>query len=58
MDFKAAYDKVNRTQLYKAMLELGTPPKLVRLTQATMEGTTVKVKIQNGYLNVSKYEMG
>jgi hypothetical protein len=29
------------------MLELGIPLKLVRLTQATMEGTTAKVKIQN-----------
>jgi hypothetical protein len=29
------------------MLEFGIPPKLVRLTQATMEGTTAKVKIQN-----------
>jgi hypothetical protein len=47
IDFKTAYDKVNRSQLYKAMLELGIPPKLVRLTQATMEGTTAKVKIQN-----------
>jgi len=28
-------------------LELGIPPKLVRLTHATMEGTTAKVKIQN-----------
>ena len=44
------YDKVNRNQLYKAMLELGIPPKLVRLTQATMEGTTAKVKIQNELL--------
>jgi sorting nexin-29 len=29
------------------MLELGIPPKLVRLTQATIEGTTAKVKMQN-----------
>jgi hypothetical protein len=29
------------------MLELGIPPKLVRLTQAMMEGTTAKVKVQN-----------
>jgi sorting nexin-29 len=29
------------------MLELGIPPKLVRLTQTTMESTTAKVKIQN-----------
>jgi hypothetical protein len=28
---KTAYDKVNRNQLYKAMLELGIPPKLVRI---------------------------
>jgi hypothetical protein len=34
-------------QLYKAMLELSIPPRLVRLTQATIEGTTAKVKIQN-----------
>jgi hypothetical protein len=47
MDFKTAYDKVNRNQLYKALLELGKPSKLVRLTQVTMEGTTAKVKIQN-----------
>jgi len=26
---------------------VGIPPKLVRLTQATMEGTTAKVKVQN-----------
>ena len=43
IDFKTAYDKVNLNQLYKAMLELGIPPKLVRLPQATMEGTTAKV---------------
>jgi len=47
IDFKTVYDKVNRNQLYKAMLELGMPPKLVRLTQAMMEGITAKCKIQN-----------
>ena len=47
IDFKTAYVKVNRNQLYKAMLEFGIPPKLVRLIQATMEGTTAKVKVQN-----------
>jgi hypothetical protein len=56
-DFKTVYD-VNRNQLYKAMLELGIPPKLVRLTQATMEGTTAKVKIQNELLKVFTHEMG
>ena len=47
INFKTAYDKINRNQLYKAMLELGIPLKLMRLTQATMESTTAKVKIQN-----------
>ena len=47
IDFKTAYDKINRNQLYKAMLELGIPLKLARLTQATMESATTKVKIQN-----------
>ena len=48
IDFKTAYDKVNRKQLYKEMLEFGIPPKLVGLTQTTMEGTTAaKVKVQN-----------
>jgi sorting nexin-29 len=58
IDFKAAYDKVNRNQLYKAMPEFGTPLKLVRLTQATMEGTTAKVKVQTNYLKASIYKMG
>jgi hypothetical protein len=51
VDFKTAYDKVNRNQLYKAMLEFGIPPKLVRLTRATMEGTTAQVKLQNEISN-------
>jgi sorting nexin-29 len=31
IDFKTAYDKGNRNQLYNEMLELGMPPKLVRI---------------------------
>jgi hypothetical protein len=47
IDFKTVYDNVSRNQLYKARLEFGIPPKLVRLTQATMESTTAKVRIEN-----------
>jgi sorting nexin-29 len=47
IDFKTAYDKFDRNQLCKAMLEFGIPLKLVRLTQATIEGATAKVKAQN-----------
>ena len=41
------YDKINRNQVYKAMLELGIPPKSMRLLQAMIEGNIVTVKIQN-----------
>jgi hypothetical protein len=58
IDFKTVYDNANRNQLYKAMLELGIPLKLVRLTQAMMEGTTAKVRIQNELPEVSTYKMG
>jgi hypothetical protein len=46
IDFKTAYGKINGNQFYTAMQELDIPPKLVRLTQSTMKGTTAKVKIQ------------
>ena len=52
VDFKTAYDKVKRNRLYKAMLEFGIPPKLVRLTRATMDGTTAQVKLQMNFLIV------
>jgi len=50
IDFKTVYEEVNRNQLHMAMLELGIPSKSVRLTQAMIEGTTAKVKIQNELL--------
>jgi len=58
IDFKTAYDKFNRNQLYKAILEFSIPPQLVRLTQATMKGTTAKVKVQNEISESFLYKMG
>jgi hypothetical protein len=40
------------------MLEFGIPLKLVRLTQATMEGTTAKVKVKNELSESFLYKMG
>ena len=47
IDFKTVYNKNNRNQLFRAVLKLGISLKLVRLTQAMLESTTTKVKIQN-----------
>jgi sorting nexin-29 len=47
VDFKAAYDSVLRNKLYEAMLHLGLPGKLIRLTKMTMKTVQCSVKIQN-----------
>lgn len=36
VDFKQAYDSIDRSKLYMIMLDLDIPPKLVRLVRATM----------------------
>lgn len=37
MDFKQAYDTINRKKLYKAMEELRFPAKLINLTKINLE---------------------
>jgi hypothetical protein len=46
IDFKAAYDTIRRNEVYKAMAELGTPLKLIRLVRATMTDTTSHIRVQ------------
>lgn len=43
VDFKQAYDSINRERLYEIMKKLGVPTKLVRLVKMTLEGSTNKV---------------
>lgn len=45
IDFKVAYDSVDREQLYRAMSHLGIPAKLVRLCRMTMEKSRCSVKV-------------
>ncbi|XP_052565823.1 uncharacterized protein LOC128093352 [Culex pipiens pallens] len=45
IDFKAAYDSVDREELWKIMDENGFPGKLIRLTRMTMDGARCCVKI-------------
>ncbi|XP_052562748.1 uncharacterized protein LOC128092589 [Culex pipiens pallens] len=45
IDFKAAYDSVDREELWKIMYENGFPGKLIRLVKSTMDGARCSVKI-------------
>jgi len=44
VDFKAAYDSVNRERLWKVMDQLGIPRKIIRMIRACVNGSKCKVK--------------
>jgi hypothetical protein len=46
IDYKQAYDSINRAQLVEIMKEFGIPKKLVWLVKMTLENAHNKVKIQ------------
>jgi hypothetical protein len=46
IDYKQAYDTINRAELVEIMKESGIPTKLVRLVKMTLANTNSKVKIQ------------
>jgi len=46
IDYKQAYDIINRAELVETMKEFGIPMKLVRLVRMTLTNTNSKVKIQ------------
>jgi sorting nexin-29 len=50
IDFKAAYDSIDRHSLYAAMEELNTQKKLIALVKATMNCTKCRVETQNRLL--------
>jgi lysozyme family protein len=47
VDFRQAFDSINRKRLHEAMDWMQIPDKLIRLTQMTMNITKAKVKICN-----------
>lgn len=46
IDFKQAYDSVDRCKLYEALLELKVPRKLVQLVAMTLEETQCRVAVK------------
>jgi hypothetical protein len=50
IDFKAAYDSINRNKLWNVMCDLGVPEKLMRLIWACVQGSKCKVKFGNTIL--------
>jgi sorting nexin-29 len=46
IDFRAAYDTVNRAKLYRAMEEFNIPIKLINLVKLTMSNVECRVRIQ------------
>jgi hypothetical protein len=51
VDYKKAFDNINRTELLNVMGSYGIPKKLVRLVKMTMKDSNAKITIAG---NVSK----
>lgn len=54
IDFKNAYDKIRREEIFKAMKELGVSEELIKLTKMTLTSTYNRVKYKQQKSN--KYE--
>jgi Reverse transcriptase (RNA-dependent DNA polymerase) len=46
IDFKAAYDTINREDLWAIMVQFGFPYQLIRLLKSTLDHVTCCVKVQ------------
>jgi hypothetical protein len=47
VDFKQAFDSVNRSPISECLKKYKIPKKLIRLTALVLKNTTAKVKINN-----------
>jgi hypothetical protein len=50
IDFRSAYDSIDREALFLAMGEMHIPWKLIALVRATMRKTQCQIKIQNSII--------
>jgi hypothetical protein len=58
VDFKAAYDSVNRRKLWRVMEEFGIPNKLISLAKLTLYGANSRVRIRNKLSDAFDVEEG
>jgi hypothetical protein len=47
VNFRKAFDSINRERIYEAMKQMEIPDKLIRLTRMTMNTKQTKIKIDN-----------
>jgi hypothetical protein len=58
IDFKSAYDTVNREELWHIMVQNGFPFKLIRLLKATLDEVKCCVKVQNSLSEYFESKVG
>ena len=58
IDFKQAFDSMNRKRLFEATDNTGIPQKLIRLTRMTMCQTKARVKTDNQLSTPFKFKKG
>jgi hypothetical protein len=58
VDFRKAFDSVNRGSLYEVMKQMEIPDKLIRLTQMTMSTTQTQIKIDNNLSTKFEFNAG
>jgi hypothetical protein len=58
IDYKQAYDSINRAELVEIMKEFGIPMKMLRLVKMTLANTKSKAKIQGKLSPIFKTMIG
>ena len=58
IDYKSAFDRINRRKLVESMHRIGIPKKLVSLARMTLTETYAKLKIENELGREFKYNSG
>jgi hypothetical protein len=58
IDFKKAYDSIKHSAIWRALEDLGCPPKLIRMIQLTLKGANAKVRCGRSTRRDSRLELG
>jgi sorting nexin-29 len=58
VDFKQAFDSVNRKKLIEVMNKMGIPHKIIRMVEMTMNHTKAKAKIRNKLSETFEFSAG